>query len=311
MFHLMVILLTAAIASCIWQLIGFTIEIIEGVLLFKTLTIDEITGGNAIRHNIFFTLYYQPLFVLWAFGYYGLKMWLDMLFQKEKAENATLLAREAQLKMLTYQLNPHFLFNSLNSIEVLVDENQEVAKKMISELSEFLRYSLLSSDIRFQPFGKELGMIKKYLSIEKRRYEKNLELNYSIAKEALNFPVLNFLLQPFIENAIKYGMQTSSLPLKVGISAITDGNKLSITISNSGRWVSQGRNGDGGRPLAFGTGKGVNNVCKRLQNAYNENFELQFVRTDQSVEVHITIFNHIENAKDINHRRRATGQVEA
>ena len=228
---------------------------------------------------------------LWSSLYFGIKFWLDWQSQKDKAEIANSLAREAKLQMLRYQLNPHFLFNSLNSIRALIDEDGKVAKSMITELSEFLRYSLINENDSFKPLKNELEAIKHYFSIEKKRFEEKLEINFEIDKEAESFQVLSFLIQPFVENAIKYGMQTSPMPLKIEIVAKVIDRKLLLKIKNSGCWVDSST-GIYTSSQWKGTGKGLENVKMRLENAYGSNYRLEFIKAEAYVMAVLEIFDN-------------------
>ena len=188
--------------------------------------------GNAIR-----TInYVVPIWLGWSSLYFGIKYWRDWEDEKYRAEKATMLARTAQLQMLRYQLNPHFLFNALNSVRALVVENKNDAKAMITELSEFLRYSLIHRDEEQVLLREELDAIRHYLSVEKRRFEDKLEVTFAIDPHAAGYPVLGFLLHPLVETAIKYGMKSSPLPLRIRIEASVWGGALHITIINSGAW---------------------------------------------------------------------------
>jgi len=188
-----------------------------------------------IKRSIMLTI---PVF-MWTVLYFGIKAWLDLTSEKEKTEKAYLQAREAELKLLRYQLNPHFLFNSLNSVQALIYENHELADKMLTKLSEFLRYSLEHKGKVFVSFKEEIEAIKKYLTIEKIRFEKNLEFYINSTAEANKCKILSFLLQPLIENAIKHGSKTTSIPLIVNIEAKTDQNRLIVKISPTCAWLSR------------------------------------------------------------------------
>ena len=226
---------------------------------------------------------YAQFFLLfgWIALYYGIRFWIDFQVEKERKEEALVLAQRAELEMLRYQLNPHFLFNSLNSIRALVDENQKAAKLMITELSEFLRYSLLQKEVKLVPLNRELEVIKHYLSIEKKRFEEKLQIEYNISEKAGKIKVLSFILHPLIENAIKHGMKTSQMPLKILLQSFIKTDTLYITVCNSGKWV------DGSKE--DGTNTGLQNVKKRLKNAYNENYSFNIVKKDDAVCIHITI----------------------
>lgn len=216
--------------------------------------------------------------LIWSLMYVALKMWFELLMEKEKREKAFLLAQQAELKMLRYQLNPHFLFNSLNSIQALIFENQQMADKMVTELSEFLRYTLSHVNKTYVPFKDELDAVQRYLTIEKIRYEEKLEYTIQCSEEAGNYKVLSFLTQPLIENAIKHGIKTSAIPLKINIMGMVTNNTLHIEISNTGSWL-QNEN----------EGTGIANLKERLENAYENRHSLKIHELDGSVIVILDI----------------------
>jgi LytS/YehU family sensor histidine kinase len=157
-----------------------------------------------------------PVFVAWSGLYFVIRLWNDLVIEKEHAEKADLLAQKAQLQMLRYQLNPHFLFNALNTIRALVEEDKDNAKKIITELSEFLRYSLVSKNNLMVDFSDELDAIMHYIEIQKIRYEEKLEVFIDIQPGTEKFKILSFLIYPLVENAVKYGMKQVNCPLKSG-----------------------------------------------------------------------------------------------
>jgi len=222
----------------------------------------------------------------WSVLYFGIKFLRDWDLQKEKTDKAYALAQSAQLQMLRYQLNPHFLFNSLNSIRALISENKKNAKIMITELSEFLRYSLLSKNYADVPLHNELEAIHHYLAIEKKRYEDKLDVTFHIDPTAEDYPVLCFLLHPLIENAIKYGMQTSSMPLKISVKAEVVNSKLQVEVSNTGRWLHPSAVSEANEP---GTGTGLDNVRKRLENEYPDKHTFRVFEKDGRVTIQLEI----------------------
>ena len=163
-----------------------------------------------------------------------IKYWQQWQRERENSLQATILAEKAQLEMLRYQLNPHFLFNALNSIRASVDEDKQRAKQMITQLSEFLRHSLLSGETKEIPLREEFEAVQNYLAIEKIRFEEKLEVEFDVEEKAKDFKVPCFLLNPLVENAIKHGLQTSPKPLKIKVSAKTDDQKLLLEVANSG-----------------------------------------------------------------------------
>ena len=182
-------------------------------------------------------VYHKPfLFLSWSGLYFGIKYWQDSRQREEQAFKSAALAREAELKMLRYQLNPHFLFNSLNSASALIREDPDRAEQMISELSDFLRYSLINTKVSDVPLKKELEAIRTYLDIEKIRFEEKLDIRFEVESSAESFSVPSFLLHPLIENAIKFGMQTSPLPLMIEVMATSTNGSLHLEVVNTGRW---------------------------------------------------------------------------
>jgi two-component system, LytTR family, sensor kinase len=178
--------------------------------------------------------YSFPIFLGWSALYFGIKAWRDWLDEQDHTRQAMEAAQQAQLQMLRYQLNPHFLFNALNAVRALVDEDTRNAKTMITELSEFLRYSLMSRNKQIVPLKDELDAIKLYLSIEQQRYEDKLQVSFDIDHRTEDVPVPSFLIHPIVEHALRCGMQTSSMPLRLTIHSCLVNNRLRMTIMHSG-----------------------------------------------------------------------------
>lgn len=143
----------------------------------------------------------------WSALYFAIKYYRIFQEVRESALKSAAMAHEAQLKMLRYQLNPHFLFNTLNAISTLVLEQQtELANRMVTRLSSFLRYSLDSDPMQRVTLRQELVALQLYLDIEKVRFEERLRLQVDVSDEAQEAMIPSLLLQPLVENAIKYGI---------------------------------------------------------------------------------------------------------
>ena len=195
----------------------------------------------------------------WSALYFGIKYWSNLRLQEEQT-------LRAQLEMLRYQLNPHFLFNSLNSIRGLVGEDPRRAARMIVELSEFLRYSLLRDKECETSLADEIEAVRSYLAIEKIRFEDKLVVDYSVEPLTGHLRLPSFLLNSLVENAVKYGMQTTVLPLRIKLTAIRENGVLSVTVSNTGSWV---RATNDCQPIyARGAGVGLENVRQRLASKF-------------------------------------------
>lgn len=203
---------------------------------------------------------YSLTLLCWSALYLGLRGWRELQDQRARALEATALAQQAQLDALRYQLNPHFLFNGLNSIRALIDEDAGRARRMITALSEFLRYPLTSAAGVDVPLATELDALRNYLAIEQIRFEDRLRVTIDVRPDAEAAAMPSLLLLPLVENAIKHGFSTlpgGTLALRVA-GEVRDG-RLWLEVSNTGRWQPTHAAAD-----RLGTGTGLRNVQSRL-----------------------------------------------
>jgi len=227
--------------------------------------------------------------LIWIFLYFGIKNWIEWRRQEERTKKANSLAQDAQLQMLRYQLNPHFLFNSMNSIRALIDEDETKAREMITELSEFLRYSLDSKDYSNVPLKNEIEAIQHYFAIQKKRYEDKLEVTYDIEPQAGDYLVLSFLIHPLVENAVKYGMRTSPMPLTIQLKAKIRAGVLKVEVCNTGKWIEPAQQKI---QMFTSTGTGLDNVRRRLENAFPSRHRLEVFEKEGKVHVQLEIQGH-------------------
>lgn len=273
------ILVLSVITSHLW----YWADALISALIFQN---SSFLTQNIISIEADIIVLKVPVFVAWSGLYYVIKLWADLVIEKERAEKADLLAHKAQLQMLRYQLNPHFLFNALNTIRALVEGDKEKAKQIITVLSEFLRYSLVSKNNTMVDFADELNAIKHYIEIQKIRYEKKLEVSIDIQPESEKFKILSFLIYPLVENAIKYGMKTSTLPLKIRINAKLNKEFFSVEVINTGKWIDGNSNENA---IDRGTGTGIENVKMRLENAFKDNYSFNIKEENDTVNVTLQI----------------------
>ncbi len=160
--------------------------------------------------------------------------------QRRREEHARLDAERASLEKLRYQLNPHFLFNSLASIRGAIRQDVVVAREMVTYLAEFCRLTLTRGARDVLTLGEEVEMLMLYLKIEEARFGGDLTVVIDLPPSLEGYRVPSFLLQPVVENAIKYGRRTSQGPVEVGL-AIEAGESgaIQIKISNTGSWVDE------------------------------------------------------------------------
>jgi len=175
---------------------------------------------------------------------------------------------EAKLQALQMQLNPHFLFNTLHAISSLVHKDAEAADRMISRLSDLLRYTLESTTSHEVPLHQELQILDRYLEIEQTRFGSRLTVVKQIAPEALSVPVPNLVLQPIVENAIKHGIEPHARPGVINVSASRQDNTLVIEVRDNGKGLKEGPQREG---------VGISNTRARLQQLYPSAHQFELV----------------------------------
>jgi LytS/YehU family sensor histidine kinase len=203
------------------------------------------------------------LLAAWTALYYGINYFLLLEDQIRLRERLESQASSAQLAMLRYQLNPHFLFNTLNSISTLVLLKQtERANAMLARLSSFLRYTLANEPTAKVTLAQEVETLKLYLEIEKMRFEDRLRPHFRIESDTIGARLPSLLLQPLIENAIKYAVTPAENGADIWIGATREGQAVRIEVADNG-------DGSGGELAASpSTGVGLANIRDRLSQAY-------------------------------------------
>lgn len=228
--------------------------------------------------NLVLGVFYLDFLLLaaWSALYYAINFFLQVEEQNDRLERLSAQATTAQLAMLRYQLNPHFLFNTLNSISTLVLLKQtEPANAMLTRLSSFLRHTLVT-----QPGGKvtvaqEVETLKLYLEIERMRFEERLRTEFRIDPAAARATIPSMLLQPLMENAIKYGVSAQEEGARISLSAQLAGDRLRLTVTDTGPGL-QGSRRTGiieNSPTSdntSSTGVGLANIRNRLEQAYGD-----------------------------------------
>jgi len=206
------------------------------------------------------------ILLCWSGLYFGIKYYQQLQEQTERALAATAAAHQAQLKMLRYQLNPHFLFNTLNAISTLIlDRKNDIANLAVSRLSDFLRYTLDNDPMKRVTLGSELGAIDLYLEIEKVRFGDRLIVQKAIESEAKSALVPSLILQPLIENAIKYAVTPREEGGTITITAKIRGNMLLLTLADDGPGLSNTP-----KLAKKSGGVGLKNTRERLQQFYGD-----------------------------------------
>lgn len=232
-------------------------------------------GGDASFAQLFLGVFYLDLTLLisWTGLYYAINFFLQVEEQNDQLIRLEAQATSAQLAMLRYQLNPHFLFNTLNSISTLVLLKQtEPANAMLSRLSSFLRYTLVNEPTARVTVAQEIETLKLYLDIERMRFEERLRTEFRIDDAVRNGLMPSLLLQPLVENAIKYAVSPLEYGAEITVEAQLVGPMLRVTVSDTGPGLPAGTDPSS----VFGvssdsTGIGLANIRDRLVQAYGEN----------------------------------------
>jgi two-component system, LytTR family, sensor kinase len=220
-------------------------------------TLFELFGG---------TLSTTYLLVCWSVLYFGIKSYESQRAQEEAMLKAVALAQEAQLKMLRYQLNPHFLFNTLNAISTLILDNQnKKANHAVTRLSEFLRYTLDQDPMKKVTLRQEIEALDLYLGTERLRFGERLHLEYAIEEGALGALVPSLLLQPLLENALKYAVSAREEGGSVRIEGRTREGRLELSVIDDGPGLREGM------PAGERRGVGLRNTRERLTVLYGGN----------------------------------------
>lgn len=194
------------------------------------------------------------------------------------------LQHETELQMVQKQLQPHFLFNSLNSINALITINPEKASEMIIQLSEFFRNSLKQNTGDIISMEEELRHIRLYLNIEKIRFEERLHIVFNIEEATKKLAIPSLLLQPLLENAIKYGLYGTLETVEIAIIAKQEQGDLLVSISNT-----YAKDNEQQSP---GTGFGISSTKKRLQLLYKQSNLVSITKSDNLFEIALRIPQH-------------------
>jgi LytS/YehU family sensor histidine kinase len=214
------------------------------------------------------------IMVTWSGLYFAIKWYQMLQTESAKVLRISAMAHQAQLKMLRYQLNPHFLFNTLNAISTLtLDKDTQRANAMVTRLSRFLRYSLDSDPMQKVTVAQELDALSLYLDIEKVRFGDRLRFETDVADEAARGLVPSLLLQPLVENAIKYAVARSEAGGVIRVRAAVRGAALHIEVSDDGPGIPELENA----AVPQGRGVGLANTRDRLAEIYGDRQALQVV----------------------------------
>ena len=238
-------------------------------------------GAGLILQN-FYVVPWHALVTVWAWSalvlfmwcslYFSIKQWQQSSKERERLLRAESEVREARLLALRYQLNPHFLFNSLNTVSALVG-NARAATRMLAQIGDLLRASLDSEVTAEVTLSQELALTEGYLAIEQTRLGERLKIDVVVPLETRDALVPSMLLQPLVENAVRYGVAPNREGGLIAIKSALHAGRLRIVIGNSGRRCE-------GEEKRNGNGIGLGNTAERLKTLYGTDCEFSLVRLE-------------------------------
>ncbi len=233
-----------------------------------------LTEKQLVNYSFFLFISFNWLAFIYAFKIYKNN-------QKELKHKLTIEKnlKEANLNTLKGQINPHFIFNSLNNIRGLVQEDPQKTKEMITRLSELLRSSLLSGKSNFVPLEQEVETVENFLEISKIQYEERLSYDIDIPKEHYRYYVPPMILQMLVENAVKHGISILKDGGSILVKSYEDADTFNLLVKNSGQLNTSEK----------GTQIGIKNIEERLKLLYDNQAEFSLKEEQNDVIAHISI----------------------
>jgi sensor histidine kinase YesM len=244
----------------------FVFILIGGIVFSERLILNGVYEVSDFEAMFTKTIIIRIVVAFLQISFFSVVLW-SLYFIRQQSERSDLkfdaehTLRQAELIKLRQQLQPHFLFNSLNSINALVVSEPQQARKMIQNLSDFLRGTLKKDENKNVPFSEEINLLKLYLEIEKVRFGHRLTVNFNINEDTLSLKLPALMLQPVVENAVKFGLYNVLDQVEISVTAQIKNNLLAIVITNPfDESTSQSRKGEG---------FGLSLIQKRLQLIYH------------------------------------------
>jgi sensor histidine kinase YesM len=230
------------------------------------------------------SLLYNLEYVTAIAVYYILK-YIDTITEKENEKTTLAIANnEMRLSLLKSQINPHFLFNTLNSISTLMNTNKAKARQMMTMLGDVLRYALDSNAVREVPLAEEMTFIRNYINIQQVRFGERLAYKEDIDRQCLAMTIPPMVLQPLVENSVKHGITPKEEGGTITVSIKRTNNKVIFTVADDGIGLANKTEFE-----SSNSGVGFVNSDMRLQNMYGKNSKLRIDASDEGFVVNFYI----------------------
>lgn len=272
----MVIVVTSAFLSFLWFWVHFFVE----VLIYGSLGIY----GNQLLQNMFFYVIYDIIIlVAWSFIYFVIKMRNDLENEKMLMAEKIMTAQQAELQLLKYQLNPHFLFNSLNNLYGLALKNSPRTPEIILTLSALLNYMLYGCNSETTSLEKEIDMINDYIELEKLRYGQRLQTEFDITGRIEGINIAPALLLPFVENSFKHGASKEADNPWIKLCIKVNEKSFNFRVENNYKKNVSGI-------IEKNSGIGIRNVKRQLELLYPGKHNLEISSENENFTVSLTIW---------------------
>lgn len=258
--------------SVVWMVIGYfiVISIVTDTELFNIFFVDTLKSRFIIGILYYFLMTAFYYIVIYYSGFQ------ERVIKETELKN---LVTEAELRSLKFQINPHFIFNSLNSMSALTEIDPKKAKQMIIKLADFLRYTLANNDRQKNTLNEELKNIKLYLDIEKIRFEEKFEYVEELQEECGKTEIPSMILQPLFENAIKHAVYETLDTVRIKLTCVKQDDFLKITLCNNFEGESHKK----------GAGVGLKNIKDRLKLIYQQDNLMEVKKENNKFIVNIFI----------------------
>jgi two-component system, LytTR family, sensor kinase len=269
----------------VMQLYAFAASLVMGTLgafVFEALLMlrDNLGWRDFFINVLQFTI----VLFLWCTLYFSIAARQRASAERERLLRVESESREARLRSLRYQLNPHFLFNALNAVSTLIlAGDAQAASRMLEQISLLLRNALEGDALTEVPLAIEIGLARQYLAIEETRFGERLRVAWDIAPETLDAQIPSMLLQPLLENAVRHGVAHVRESALIAVHSARRDGRLAITVTNPAPHVESAAE-DRGRP-----GVGLDNTAERLRSLYGDDQRLTLVRSGATVSVTVEI----------------------
>jgi two-component system, LytTR family, sensor kinase len=246
-------------------MIGAALALVAALIQAAVNTLMFGDGHPFVTDFVYFTLYWFWFYFSWTAAYLALSYSITVQEQERYAAELAVKAQEAQVRALRYQINPHFLFNTLNAIAALIRDAPARAEEMVVQLSDFFRRSLAVNPMEDLTLAQEVELQRLYLEIERTRFPERLHFDVALDAGSTEARVPALLLQPLVENAVKHGVARSEGPTCIRIRARADGPVLEIVVDNDAKTTGPGSTGEK---------VGLRNVAERLRSRFGDEASL-------------------------------------